>query len=47
MQPNSNPMKDGGETIKQVYCFFLKLILTFQKPPLEFMYIKIMLSYDE
>ena len=24
MQPNSNPMKDGGETIKQVYSSLLK-----------------------
>jgi hypothetical protein len=32
MQPNSNPMKDGGETIKQVYISLLKNNFVPQQP---------------
>jgi hypothetical protein len=32
MQPNSNPMKDGGETIKQAYSSLLKNNFVPQQP---------------
>jgi len=32
MQPNSNPMKDGGETIKQAYSSPLKNNFVSQQP---------------
>jgi hypothetical protein len=32
MQPNGNPMKDGGETIKQIYNSLLKNNFVPQQP---------------